>query len=56
MKREVPSPPECPSCHRTDCVTLEADRDSERETTIKVWRCSACEVRWEVRLTPRAER
>ena len=46
-------PPACPTCHTAANVHL--DREVATDAPA-VWRCDTCEVRWEVKLTPRSER
>jgi hypothetical protein len=43
--------PACPKCHTGANVAIEIEVG-----TRQMWRCAARVVRWEVRLTPRAER
>ena len=47
----ITKPPACPKCHTGANVALEGEAG-----TRQMWTCTACGVRWEVRLTPRTER
>jgi ribosomal protein L37AE/L43A len=46
-------PPACPTCHTAANVHL--DREAAKDAP-QMWRCDACQVWWEVKLTPRSER
>jgi hypothetical protein len=47
----IAKPPACPQCHTSANVALHVEAG-----TGQMWTCTACGVRWEVRLTPRTER
>jgi ribosomal protein L37AE/L43A len=47
----ISKPPACPNCHTGAKVAIEVEAG-----TGQLWRCAACGVKWEVRLTPRSER
>ena len=46
-------PPACPTCHTSAKVRLDSDVPAGAP---QMWRCDRCQVRWDVKLTPRSER